>query len=107
MNYSVQVTDAGLSLEDLELTIQQLEQQDFTLISLAAGRVDNQRANIVTLAFATTADTVTLHQVGQALSEQEQADALDGLASETGGLISFGEAWVQHALVNVAAVRNR
>jgi hypothetical protein len=106
MAYSVEVSDAKLPLADLETTIQQLEQQRLTLVSVVAGTVSGQPANIVTLAFARPSGSVSLVRVSGTLDEEGQTDRLDALAGDKGSVVCFGDVFVRGKRTNVAAVRN-
>jgi hypothetical protein len=103
--YVVEAAPTTLSLADLELTIQQREELNFELVSIAAGTVAGAAANILTLARRPVAPTVTLKMVDETLTAAQQTAKIVDDAADARRLVSYSAVWIGGALRNVAAYR--
>ena len=102
--YVIRVLDSNASLAALEHTIRETEDLGFTAVSLAAGMVGGQQANILTLVAGAPSGPVTLSAVADDEDEKQQSERLAAVATDR-TVVSYGGVNVEGIVRNVLMLR--
>jgi len=103
--YVVKVLASTDTLKKLERAIQQLEEIDFTAVSVSSGTVGGKKGNLLTLLRGAPDGRVTLHAIDGGDDDEGQSDQMNELA-DGGEVVSYGAIYVGGALKNVALIRS-
>lgn len=104
MSVTLEILAADDALDAHQRVIRRSESRGYTLISLSAGKVGGQRANLVL--FDQTPPPpdapVSLQRIGDGVTKENQEAQLNGLGAT---IIGYGSVYVDGRLTNVVAYR--
>jgi hypothetical protein len=105
MAITLRTLDTNASIIQQQITIQQVEQLGFRLLTLTTGRVGGGRANLVTFiqTSGAPATAITLEVVNGAMDQDAQETILNVAGRQ---LVCYGSLFVQAMSENIAAWRN-